>query len=221
MQNNAAEFSPRATRKRQAIMDAAWQVFSSQGYERTTVEAIVALAGGSKSTVYSYFQSKEDLFLQASLTRAAELSLPAFEEFPSQSNPARALYVFGVNYLRFYLNSDLIEVFRLAAAEARKLSFGKELYDKNFRTSWGKVARYLEEHLEKERLLPGGGWTAAMHLRGLLDGDTLMRHSWGIMDEQSPEVYERMAHTAVTAFLRIYAPDRIPDIPKSKRDKRN
>lgn len=185
-------------------MDAAWRIFAEQGYERASVEAILTLCGGSKATIYSYFKSKADLFQQVSLAKAGELSAIAFRNFPEHPEPVQALYLFGVRYLSFYLNSDLIEVFRLAAAEGKSLRFGALLYEKNFKPSWGVIAAYLEEKLEPAGLLPGGGWTAAMHLRGLLDGDTLLQRSWGLMPDMPQEEYERMSHTAIEAFLRIY-----------------
>lgn len=207
-ENNSG--TARAARKKQAIMDAAWKVFADKGYERTTVEAIVAVCGGSKATVYSYFKSKQDLFLQASFERAKELSAHSFLDFPAYPSLRESLLAFGLSYLRFYLNSDLIEIFRLAASEGKKLPFGTMLYEKCFTTSWGKVAVYLEEQIRPERLFPGKGWTAAMHLRGLLDGDTLLKHSWAVEEDLSPEEAQRLTDAAVTAFLRIYAPEELP-----------
>lgn len=206
------ELTARALKKRRAIMDAAWQIFAEQGYERTTMEAIIDVCGGSKATIYSYFNSKEHLFLEASLARASELSAVAFRDFPEHDGTARALLALGTSYLRFYLNSDLVEVFRLAVAEGKRLRFGAMLYEKCFKTSWGKVADYLDRRLEPQRLLPGGGWTAAMHLRGLLDGDILMQRSWGVRSDLSQTEAERAALSAVTAFLRIYAPHDLTDL---------
>jgi TetR/AcrR family transcriptional regulator, mexJK operon transcriptional repressor len=50
-------------RKHEAIARAALQLFSQDGYERTSVDAIAAKAGVSKRTVYSHYGDKENLFL--------------------------------------------------------------------------------------------------------------------------------------------------------------
>jgi TetR/AcrR family transcriptional regulator, mexJK operon transcriptional repressor len=50
-------------RKRDEIMRAALDLFSRDGYERTSVDAISAQAGVSKRTVYNRFGDKESLFL--------------------------------------------------------------------------------------------------------------------------------------------------------------
>lgn len=48
--------------KDQRILLAAEQVFSKHGYERATVDEIIALADVGKGTVYKYFGNKEQLF---------------------------------------------------------------------------------------------------------------------------------------------------------------
>ncbi len=67
-------------RKREAIARAALTLFASDGYERTSVDAIAAEAGVSKRTVYSHYGDKETLFLsvvrdtyEAMLARVAEI----------------------------------------------------------------------------------------------------------------------------------------------------
>jgi TetR/AcrR family transcriptional regulator, mexJK operon transcriptional repressor len=67
-------------RKREAIAQAALTLFASDGYERTSIDAIAAEAGVSKRTVYSHYGDKENLFLsvvrdtyEGMLTRIAEI----------------------------------------------------------------------------------------------------------------------------------------------------
>ncbi|MEU4194957.1 TetR/AcrR family transcriptional regulator [Kribbella sp. NPDC026611] len=58
--------------KRAAILAAAMELFLQQGYERTSVDAIAALAGVGKQTVYGHFGDKESLFL-AVIAHAREI----------------------------------------------------------------------------------------------------------------------------------------------------
>lgn len=48
---------------RQAILDAAVVLFSSRGYEKTSIQTLAQHAGIGKSTIYTYFKTKEDIFL--------------------------------------------------------------------------------------------------------------------------------------------------------------
>jgi TetR/AcrR family transcriptional regulator of autoinduction and epiphytic fitness len=44
------------------ILDAATELFLKVGYEQASIDAILVQSGGSKSTLYSYFPTKQDLF---------------------------------------------------------------------------------------------------------------------------------------------------------------
>lgn len=48
--------------KRELIIEAAVQVFSSKGYHNTRMEEIAQVAGIGKGTIYEYFKSKLQLF---------------------------------------------------------------------------------------------------------------------------------------------------------------
>lgn len=50
--------------KRQAILDAAEKTFGANGYAAATMEQIAADAGISKGSIYNYFRSKQDLFME-------------------------------------------------------------------------------------------------------------------------------------------------------------
>jgi AcrR family transcriptional regulator len=49
--------------RRESIIEAAWKLFEQNGFEQTTVERIAALAELGKGTIYSYFKSKEEIFI--------------------------------------------------------------------------------------------------------------------------------------------------------------
>jgi len=57
--------------KRDSIIDAAVQVFSSKGYHNTRMEEIAIAAGIGKGTIYEYFESKLQLF-QAMMARSLQ-----------------------------------------------------------------------------------------------------------------------------------------------------
>jgi len=58
---------------RARIREAANHLFLEQGFEATTVDAIVAAAGVSKGTFYLYFERKEDLLLEYGWKRLARV----------------------------------------------------------------------------------------------------------------------------------------------------
>ena len=46
---------------KQDIMDAAWKLFTEQGYDETTIAQIIELSGNSRSTFYHHFRGKDEL----------------------------------------------------------------------------------------------------------------------------------------------------------------
>ena len=53
---------PKDPEKRNAILEAAMQLFPSRGYDGVSMDALAQAAGVSKLTVYSHFEDKEALF---------------------------------------------------------------------------------------------------------------------------------------------------------------
>ncbi len=68
----------RTGNKREAIIEAAVQVFSSKGYHNTRMEEIAAAAGIGKGTIYEYFDSKLQLF-QEMLTTSLQIYYKSFD----------------------------------------------------------------------------------------------------------------------------------------------
>lgn len=58
---------------RQKIIEAAYELFTTEGFVETTVDDIAATAGVSKGLAYHHFSSKEDLFLEIIKMRLEEL----------------------------------------------------------------------------------------------------------------------------------------------------
>ncbi|MCW2945728.1 MAG: transcriptional regulator, TetR family [Actinoallomurus sp.] len=54
----------RGARTRQRIVEETLRLFESQGFHATSVDAIAKAAGTSRSTLYQYFESKEQIFVE-------------------------------------------------------------------------------------------------------------------------------------------------------------
>lgn len=48
--------------RQQAILEAAWKVFSTYGFRKTSMDDIARAAGVSRAAIYLHFRNKEDLF---------------------------------------------------------------------------------------------------------------------------------------------------------------
>ncbi|WP_433443344.1 TetR/AcrR family transcriptional regulator [Nonomuraea sp. CA-141351] len=104
--------------KRRAILDAAIKVFTDEGYARTSVDAIAAVAGVGKQTVYSHFGDKEQLFLAAiHEARAAVSATPADRAVVLSEDPREGLAALGEQILDIALSPRVSALHRLTIAE--------------------------------------------------------------------------------------------------------
>ena len=84
----AAPGRPKDLGKGNAILEAARRLFTSQGFDATSMDQIAAAAGVSKLTVYSHFGDKDTLFA-AVVKSYCEQQLPASLFEPQPEVPLR------------------------------------------------------------------------------------------------------------------------------------
>jgi AcrR family transcriptional regulator len=90
---------------RQALLDAADQAFSSQGYADTSLDDVASRAGFTKGAVYGLFASKEDLFMAVLEARDAALVQDLTEALPAGASAEHLLHSLGT-YLATYLQEQ-------------------------------------------------------------------------------------------------------------------
>ncbi len=80
--------SHKIDKKKHEILDASIALFSEKGYDNTTLEAIADSLQMAKSTVYLYFNNKEDLFLSC-MERLTIVAIPEtdWDNIRNEKNP--------------------------------------------------------------------------------------------------------------------------------------
>lgn len=112
----------------EAILDAAEDIFLSQGFSGASVDHIAARAGTSKQTVYTRFGSKEALFIAVS----SRLLAQKFGEAGTSDLPLREqLIVAGVSILNAMLDPKMVRMHAIIIAEAARFPNLAELSDQD------------------------------------------------------------------------------------------
>jgi TetR/AcrR family transcriptional repressor of mexJK operon len=113
-----ADHGPRRSpAKHRAILEAAIAVFTGQGYARASVDAIAAVAGVGKQTVYGHFGDKEQLFLAAvDQARTVAPDVPE-QELTFTGDPREDLTALGEQILAVALSAKVSALHRLTIAE--------------------------------------------------------------------------------------------------------
>ena len=120
----------RLDRRKRAIVDAARALFIEQGYERTTVGDIVEKAGGSLSTVYKVFGSKDGL-LEAVVFDSAGSGEAIINHTMSQGgSPAETLHRLAEDLRAYFLDPEMVALVRIVIARSiDDRDFAHRFYD--------------------------------------------------------------------------------------------
>jgi AcrR family transcriptional regulator len=106
--------------RRQALLDAAREVFLERGYANATIDAVVERAGGSKATVYDLFDNKEGLF--AALVAEVTEELSGLVKNDAQDGKIEDdLRDFGQRYLQILTRPERLALFRLVIGESGRV----------------------------------------------------------------------------------------------------
>jgi AcrR family transcriptional regulator len=111
---------PRGEPRRVELLDAATAVFLEHGYANATIELVVARAGASKSTIYSFFGDKEGLF-SALIEERAERILAGLADLEIGGRDVRSgLTHIARQYMDVVMSPDAIGLYRLIVAEGAR-----------------------------------------------------------------------------------------------------
>ncbi len=98
------EVGVRGQRTRQRILDAALEVFGSEGYHGGSIEDIAKVAGCSRVSFYQYFASKEDVFrhLAEQLARQVSASTEPLDPLTAGADGWSAMHAWVERYTEIY-----------------------------------------------------------------------------------------------------------------------
>ena len=190
--------------KRQMILDAATEVFRERGYETSSVQDIAAHAGASKATVYSYFPSKEALFMEVILEAGQAHGEASFSELVASDSLADGLRRLGGRHLAFISTPDALALARLAIMEGERSTLGREFYDRGPGMLVERLAEYLDGAAQKGLLRREDPRWMAEHLKALFEAGIMERRLFGSGVELAPAQRTACVARAVDIFLRYY-----------------
>lgn len=197
--------------KREAILDAASKVFLEAGFEGASMAEIAKIVGGSKATLYSYFKSKEDLFIDV-IHRAAHQQIDPLVEALSQDNDdlPKALQVFGEQVLSFMCAAPTIQSRRVVIAESGRTDIGRRFHEQGPKEGMHKVAEFLARQMDLGKLKKSDPLLAALQLAALLECETVIPLLLGIETEMPPERIKWAVERALQTFFAAHGPSPAP-----------
>lgn len=195
--------------RRQAIIDVAAEIFNEIGFDRTSMAEISSRLGGSKATLYSYFSSKEEIFIEV-MRRQAKVQFESRFALLLQDQPLTAqqtretLSLFANQYLNLILAPEIIVVRRLMVYHAEQLSLGCMYYDNGPKRGNQIIADFMARAMADGVLRQADPALAALQFRALIEIEWIEPCMLGAIGPIAPEQVAQGVERAMEAFYRIY-----------------
>src|ERR1700736_761792 len=197
-----AEKRSRGEVRNSKLQKVAADLFLKRGYEGVTIDKIVELAGGSKSTIYSKFGGKCGLFISSIENLCRESNEPLTKIDYTGLNLGESLKKLSFHILKLITARRSVELHRLAIGEALNCpEVGEAWYTHGPAKTASFILSVLEAHRDELRDTTIPIERMAVILHDSLTGDILYRLLAGIGKHENDAELEQMACAAVDVIL--------------------
>ena len=198
------KLSPASLAKRQNILDAARVLFISAGYAATSIDKIVAVVGGSKSTVYRFFNSKEAI-LEELVDNEVEGHLGSLWDFELEGASMQdSLTLIAQDALLVLTSKYGTEFHRLSIGEAARLpSIGKMFYEHGPGAGHLGLENYFQMQAKLGHFICSDPAKAAEYFWAMLLHKTMLKRYLGISKPMDKKQAKAFAKRTVEDFLTL------------------
>jgi AcrR family transcriptional regulator len=197
-----AEKLTRAEARNGKLRSVAADLFLKRGYDGVTIDSVVELAGGSKSTVYSEFGGKCGLFISSIETLCRESNEPLARIDYTGLDLEQSLKKLGFYILKLITAKRSVDLHRLAIGEAANCpEVGEAWYTHGPARTASFIAAVFESHWHELHNTSVPIERLAVFLHDSLTGDILYRLLAGVTKRKSDAELERTANATVDVFL--------------------
>ena len=135
--------------KKTIITKVARQIFSKYGFLKTTVDDIAKAARIGKASIYHYFKSKEELYVNV-VEKEHQLLIKEIEDaICKETNPKKKINVYIINRMK-YLN-ELANVYSALKDEyLEHYAFTERIREKHFNKEMEILQSILKEGVERD-----------------------------------------------------------------------
>lgn len=196
---------PKDMGKRDAILDAAKQLFATHGFDGTSMDTIAKVAEVSKLTVYSHFGDKDALF-KAAVESKCEQQMPAAIFHVPDGAPIRdALLAIAHGFHGLIHSPESLSLHRMMIANAGQDAHLAELFfDAGPRKTLSDFERFLNQAIAAKQLDIPDPPRAAQHFFCLLKGIGHLKQLCGCSKPVPRKETAAHIDSVVEMFLRAY-----------------
>lgn len=170
-----------AEARRKAILATSREMFLDQGYKAVSMSAIAARVGGSKTTLWSYFRSKPELFMAVANDLVDEYADLISGALVLDQPLDRSLKIFGEQLLVALTSPQVTALMRIVTGEAREIpGLGQMFHEQGLARGWRITAEYFAQ-LQRRGCLQSDAdpLRAAQHFISLCQSGCYQTHMIG------------------------------------------
>lgn len=196
---------PKDPDKRAAILKAAKRLFARHGLDGVSMDKLAHSARVSKLTLYSHFQSKEELFQQAVAEKCQEHTPPSIFDAHSPLPLRQRLIAIGNGFVGLVMSGEAMDLYRMMAAQgASGGKLGKLFFAAGPQRTLTQFSQLLDAACAAGELSVEDTHEAATHFFCLLKGIHHLCALVGARPIPSRAVQRRHVKQVVDLFLRAY-----------------
>ncbi len=189
--------------KRQAILNAATQLFLTYNYRCVSMDKIAQTAPVSKATLYNHFSSKEELLVAVvqgicvSIVQTVAQTLSTNDDIKSNLRKIASALV-DVIY-----STGGLAIHRLLVAESHEFpELGQMVHDNGMKPTLEQLANYLQQLNDGGHFsIPNSDFAADVFF-GLLEGKLHFRCLLGLRPPPDEDEKKQLIESAITFFLK-------------------
>ncbi len=190
--------------KRQQIISAATSLFLEHGFGQVSMDAIVEASSVSKRTLYNYYESKEQLFLDVIQSQIGEL-WPALEITDKDVPLEDKLRDIARQMFAIAMKPEPLALYRTMIGESQRFpDLTEQFHEVSAGRAKDALAHLLADEGRRAGLVIENRHDAADVFFDLLVGSVLMRTLLGLEKPISGKQITAHADQAVARFLRIF-----------------
>ena len=184
------------------ILRVATKHFFEHGYAGTSIDAIVAEAGGSKRRIYEEFGGKEGLFTTIVRNNVA-VALSALAQHDAEQKSLReTLLAFGHGLTTLLTNTTGLSFFRIIVAEGVRFpALARMFYDSGPGLAVERLTEVLERRKRAKEIDIPDCRAAADQFVGMIRGNLLLEVVLGLRSRPKREELQAFVTEAVETFL--------------------
>jgi TetR/AcrR family transcriptional regulator of autoinduction and epiphytic fitness len=194
--------------KRRQILEGAGRIFSTAGFDASSMSDVAREARVSKATLYVYFQDKEHLFTAICAERRDRNISEILSLLDTEKPFESVLTEFGTEVLTILSEPFVVAAHRIVIGVAERMpEVGTEFFERGPKRVAAALGKFLDHHVAAGRLEIADTYFAATQFLELIQASIIRPRLYGAITEPpTREEIEKNVASAIALITTGYRP---------------